>query len=115
MQRLARAALAVIAATSAITLAGCPQSPGSICQHMVDSIDGMYMRCGYNLHVRLTFDGGATSTDCGHVTRVTDPNRIVHQCIPWADGVACESLVLDGSGFPQLDPSCDFSLLEGRP
>lgn len=82
---------------------------------MVDSIDGMYMRCGYNLRTRLTFDGGATTTDCGHVTRISNPNQLVHQCIPWADGVACENLVLDGSGVPQLDPSCDFSLLEGRP
>lgn len=78
------AALATFLATSTL-LSGCPQSPSSICQHMVDSIDHMYMRCGFALRVRLTFDGGVTSTTCGHVTRISDPNTIVRQCIPWAD------------------------------
>ncbi len=104
-----------ISLSMATLLSGCPQSPGSVCQHMVDSIDHMYVRCGYAVHVRLSFDGGATATDCGHVTRINNPNQIVHQCIPWADGVDCSTLVLDSNGVPQLDPSCDFGLLEGHP
>lgn len=115
MNHTSRAAALAVALVSSLTLGGCPQSPGSICQHMVDSIDHMYMRCGYALHVQLTFDGGVTTTTCGHVTRITDPNTLVHQCIPWADNVDCADLVLDGSGVPQLDASCNFGLLEGHP
>ena len=100
---------------SSTLVSGCPQSPGSICQHMVDSIDAMYMRCGFALHVQLTFDGGVTHTTCGHVTRITNPNQLVRQCIPWADNVDCSILVIDASGIPQLDASCDFGLLEGHP
>jgi hypothetical protein len=100
---------------AATFLAGCPQSPRQICQHMVDSIDHMYARCGYPYQTRLTFDGGLTETDCSHVTRVNDSNRILHECIPWADTVDCSAVLEDPNGVPQLDASCDFSLLEGRP
>lgn len=96
-------------------VSGCPQSPGSICQHMVNSIDAMYMRCGFNLQVRLSFDGGVTSTQCGHVSHISMPNQLVNQCIPWADNADCSTLEIDSLGHPVLDPSCDFGLLEGRP
>jgi coenzyme F420-reducing hydrogenase gamma subunit len=97
----------------ALLVPGCPPSAGSICQHMVDSIDGMYTRCGYHLHTVLTFDGAPS--DCHHVAHVTNANQILHQCVPWADSVDCSTLEDDGAGHPVLDASCDFGLLEGRP
>ena len=97
------------------TLSGCPQSLGSICQHMVDSLDAMCERCGLAVNFQVTFDG-TTRSDCGHVTRISDGgNAIVHQCIPWSASVECNQLVLDGRGVPELDPSCDFSTLQGHP
>lgn len=106
--RLLLGALALAATSSA----GCVQTPGSVCQRMVDSIDAMYTRCGYSLRVVLTLNGAMT--ECGHVQRVDNQQQILNQCIPWADNVACNELVIDpGTGAPMLDPSCDFSLLSG--
>jgi len=108
--------VAVAAFMSASTfLVGCPQSAGSICQHAVDSIDAMYERCGFNLHVVVTFDN-VHASDCGHATRSTDGgDALIHHCLPWTSSVDCGTLVIDSNGQPVLDPSCDFSTLVGRP
>jgi hypothetical protein len=98
-----------------LLVSGCPQSPGSICQHMVDSIDAMYMRCGIGTPVILTFDG-VHSSDCGHVTRISDGgNMIVHQCIPWTASVDCSTIAIGSDGRPVINPPCDFMMLEGHP
>ena len=108
----------ILATTLALSLsagafiAGC-NTPGSICQRMVDAIDAMYTRCGFALQVQIRIAG--TPSDCGHVGRVNNPNQLLNTCIPWAQNVDCADLVLDGEGHPILDPSCDFGLLEGRP
>ena len=113
MNRISRAVALGAVVVSASLTSGCPQSPSSICQRMLDAVDALYTRCGYPYHVVLHLPDG-TVTDCAHCNSISDGgNQIVHMCIPWAQNVDCSTLMPQpGMGAPPDMPLCDFSMLQ---
>ena len=84
-----------------LALAGCPRTPQSLCQETLDALNGMADRC-----MLLRFDIVRPSdgmTGCGTVQRVTRPDELIDQCIPWAESVDCDDLPAELPAF------CSFS------
>ena len=94
---------------------GC-HSAGSICQGTVDRENALFERCATTLgrqwHVVLVLDG--MPRECGNVSRVSDPDRLILTCWPWLENTACEDLVIGDPALPpEIDPSCDYGQFEG--
>lgn len=85
----------------ALALAGCPRTPQSLCQETIDALNDMAFRCGRPGYVIVRPSDGETG--CDTVQRVTRPDELVDQCIPWAEAVACDDIP------DELPAFCAFS------
>lgn len=84
-----------------LALAGCPRTPQSLCQETLDALNDMAVRCGRLGYIVVRPSDGETG--CDTVQRVTRPEELVNECIPWAEAVACENI-------PDTLPAfCSFS------
>lgn len=90
---------------------GACNTPQSICNDMVISLDDLLERCGYSDRIMLRLDTGEPAT-CEDVNAVDDPGQLLNECIPWAQNATCEELAAT-TDF--RDRGCDFSLLKYFP
>ena len=113
MTRLRSLVPAVAMMFCALTLAGCPRTPQSLCQEYVDAMNAMFDRCGIVggfvvVHPRTGEQG------CHIVQQVRDPDPIVDECIPWANEIDTEDecAMVDPSMLPSFCSASVFEIVE---
>lgn len=106
IRRLPELALVWVAAGS-LALGACIRTPQSLCQETLDALNEMAERCGRPGYEIVRPSDGATG--CGAVQRVTRPDELVEQCIPWTQAVACEDVP---ESLPAFCASSHFQYVE---
>lgn len=86
--------LVVALALGCVGIAGCARTPKDLCQDYVNALNDLRARCGLDEEGPLDVGWPDGRIGCQHTARVGDPQSIVQECIPWAESIACEELVV---------------------
>jgi hypothetical protein len=113
--RLVRAGAGALFLSVAL-VAGC-NTPASICNDQRDAYNAAYARCGipFEWPVQwLVWGSGPCAglpATCDDLSKVTEPARILNECIPALETYDCDALAADLSGPSSCDVSSAYKFL----